>query len=92
MRTGGRKGAEPLSGGARRPATAPYTPRACLCRIKGIPQAMITGYNTDVRHVEMVIHVQTEDKGRDNPFLESVIYVGGRAVTTKRSSYAELLA
>src|SRR6187401_1125465 len=53
---------------------------------------MITGYNTDVRHVDMVIHVQTEDKGRDNPFLESVIYVGGRVVTTKRSSYAELLA
>jgi hypothetical protein len=53
---------------------------------------MITGYNTDIRHVDMVIHVQTEDKGRDNPFLESVIYVGGRVVTTKRSSYAELLA
>src|SRR5262245_23779077 len=53
---------------------------------------MITGYNTDVRHVDMVIHVQTEDKGRDNPFLESVIYVGGRVVTTKRSSYAEMLA
>jgi hypothetical protein len=52
---------------------------------------MITGYNTDVRHVEMVIHVQTEDKGRDNPFIESVIYVGGRVVTTRRSSYGKLL-
>lgn len=53
---------------------------------------MITGYNTDVRHVDTVIHVQTEDKGRGNPFIESVVYVAGRVVATKRSSYAELLA
>lgn len=53
---------------------------------------MITGYNTDVRHVEMVLHVQTEDKGRDNPFIESVIYVAGRVLAAKRSGYAELLA
>ena len=47
---------------------------------------MITGYNTDVRHVETVVHVQTEDKGRGNPFIESVVYVAGRVVATKRSS------
>jgi len=52
---------------------------------------MITGYNTDVRHVETVIHVQTEDKGRSNPLIESVVYVGGRVVATKRLSYALLL-
>lgn len=52
---------------------------------------MITGYNTDVRHVETVVHVQTEDKGRGNPFIESVVYVAGRVVATKRSSYAGLL-
>jgi hypothetical protein len=52
---------------------------------------MITGYNTDIRHAETVVHVQTEDKGRENPFIESVIYVAGRVVTTKRSSYSHLL-
>jgi len=52
---------------------------------------MITGYNTDIRHAETVVHVQTEDKGRENPLIESVIYVGGRVVTTKRSSYSHLL-
>lgn len=52
---------------------------------------MITGYNTDVRHVETVVHVQTEDKGRGNPYIESVVYVAGRVVATKRSSYAQLL-
>lgn len=53
---------------------------------------MITGYNTDVRHVDTVVHVQTEDKGRGNPCIESVIYVAGRVVATKRSSYSTLLA
>src|SRR5690606_17493213 len=31
---------------------------------------MLTGYNTDIRHGETVLHVQTEDKGRDNPAIE----------------------
>ncbi len=53
---------------------------------------MITGYNTDVRHGELVVHVQTEDKGREKALIESVLYVGGRVVATKRSTYSEVLA
>lgn len=53
---------------------------------------MITGYNTDVRHNDVVFHVQTEDKGRANPFIESLIYVGGQVVAAKRASYADLVA
>jgi hypothetical protein len=53
---------------------------------------MITGYNTDVRHGEVVFHVQTEDKGRGNPFIESLVYVGGQVLASKRASYAELIA
>jgi hypothetical protein len=53
---------------------------------------MITGYNTDVRHGEVVFHVQTEDKGAGNPFIESLVYVGGQVVATKRAGYADLLA
>jgi hypothetical protein len=52
---------------------------------------MITGYNTDVRHGETVLHVQTEDKGVDNPYLESVIYVRGQVLAAKRTGYARLL-
>jgi hypothetical protein len=52
---------------------------------------MITGYNTDVRHGEVVFHVQTEDKGVSNPCIESLVYVGGQVLATKRASYAELL-
>src|SRR3954453_14786990 len=53
---------------------------------------MNTGYNTDVRHGEVVFHVQTEDKGLSNPFIESLVYVGGQVLASKRASYAELLA
>ena len=53
---------------------------------------MITGYNTDVRHGEVVFHVQTEDKGIGNPYIESLVYVGGQVLASKRASYAELLA
>jgi hypothetical protein len=53
---------------------------------------MITGYNTDVRHGEVVFHVQTEDKGLGNPFIESLVYVGGQVLASKRASYAELIA
>lgn len=52
---------------------------------------MITGYNTDVRYGELVLHVQTEDKGQGNPLLESLIYYGGQVVAAKRASYAELI-
>jgi hypothetical protein len=53
---------------------------------------MITGYNTDVRHGEVVFHVQTEDKGTSNPLIESLVYVGGQVLASRRVSYAELLA
>lgn len=53
---------------------------------------MITGYNTDVRHGEVVFHVQTEDKGAANPCIESLVYVGGQVLASRRASYADLLA
>ena len=52
---------------------------------------MITGFNTDVKHKNRVFHIQTEDKGETNPFVESLVYVGGEILATKRTSYAEVL-
>lgn len=51
---------------------------------------MITGFNTDVEYEERVFHVQTEDKGRGNPVVESLVYSGGEIVASRRASYAEL--
>jgi hypothetical protein len=52
---------------------------------------MITGFNTDVDYDGRVFHVQTEDKGVQNPMVESLVYSGGEIVTSRRSSYAEIL-
>jgi len=53
---------------------------------------VITGYNTDVKHRNRVFHVQTEDKGESNPCVESLVYVGGEILATRRVSYAETAA
>jgi len=53
---------------------------------------MITGFNTDVRHGNRVYHVQTEDKGLDNPRIETLIYVGGEILDSYRSSYEDLMS
>src|SRR5258706_7463 len=52
---------------------------------------MITGFNTDVDYEGRVFHVQTEDKGLDNPVVESLVYTGGEIITSRRSSYADLV-
>jgi hypothetical protein len=52
---------------------------------------MITGYNTDVAHRGQVLHVQTEDKGVETAWIESLVYAGGQILARKRSSYKPLL-
>lgn len=52
---------------------------------------MITGFNTDIRHGDRVFHVQTEDRGLANPVVESLVYVGGQILLSKRSPYSDLV-
>ncbi len=52
---------------------------------------MITGLNSSVKFEEQEFHVQTEDRGRENPVLESLIYQGGAIVGSKKTSYKDLL-
>lgn len=52
---------------------------------------MVTGFNTDVQHDGKVYHVQTEDKGLQNPIIETLIYMGGEILAARRSSYADLI-
>jgi len=52
---------------------------------------MLTGYNTDIKHEEVIYHVQTEDGGTDNPVIVSLIYQGGRILASKKTSYAHLI-
>ena len=52
---------------------------------------MITGFNTDIEVGGRVFHVQTEDRGLDYPVIESLVYVGGEILSSRKTSYAELL-
>ena len=54
--------------------------------------SMITGFNTDIEHRGEVFHVQTEDKGVDNPLIESLIYKGGEILGSRRLPYSEILS
>jgi hypothetical protein len=52
--------------------------------------SMITGFNTDVEHGGHVYHVQTEDKGADNPIIETLLYRGGEILAARRTGYEDL--
>jgi hypothetical protein len=51
---------------------------------------LITGYNTDVEYNGRIYHVQTEDKGISNPVIESLVYVGGEILASRRTPYLDL--
>jgi hypothetical protein len=48
------------------------------------------GFNSNVRVGNSVYHVQTEDRGPSHPFLDTVVYVAGRVVHKRSSSYEDL--
>ncbi|PWT92906.1 MAG: hypothetical protein C5B54_02785 [Acidobacteria bacterium] len=52
---------------------------------------MITGHNTDITYKGTIYHVQTEDKGRANPVIETLVYKGGEILDAKRTSYGTML-
>jgi hypothetical protein len=49
---------------------------------------MLTGFNQDVSVNGEIIHVQTEDKGRDKALVETLVYRGGTIIAAKRTSYS----
>ena len=52
---------------------------------------MIVGYNTDIKYRKEVFHIQTEDKGQGNPTIETLVYLHGEILLSRRISYAHLL-
>jgi hypothetical protein len=52
---------------------------------------VLTGYNTDIEHSGTTYHVQTEDKGRSNPLVESLVYTSGEILYTRRTPYHDLV-
>ncbi len=50
------------------------------------------GFNSNVRVGNSLYHVQTEDRGPAHPFLDTVVYVAGRVVHKRSTSYQDLTA
>lgn len=50
---------------------------------------MITGHNTDIVYNGIIYHVQTEDRGKGNPVIETLVYKGGEILEAFRTNYEE---
>ena len=52
---------------------------------------MIVGFNTDTKYRNEVFHIQTEDKGTNNPTIETLVYHAGEILLSRRISYGHML-
>ena len=59
--------------------------------LDGAGTVVLTGYNTDIDYAGTTYHVQTEDKGRSNPIVESLVYARGEILYSRRTSYQDLV-
>ena len=48
---------------------------------------MVGGFNTNIRYCGRMFHVQTEDKGEQNPQIVTLLYEGGAIVSVRKRSY-----
>jgi len=52
---------------------------------------VVVGFNHNFRYRGEIFHVQTEDSGRKNPFVVTLLYKGGTILASKKTSYADIL-
>lgn len=52
---------------------------------------MIIGFNIDIQINDKVYHVQTEDLGRNNPHILTLLYQSGHIIYSKKTNYAQIL-
>ena len=52
---------------------------------------MIVGFNTDIKHRGRVFHCQTEDKGKNNPLIETLVYTKGQILDAHQTRYEDLV-
>jgi len=52
---------------------------------------MIVGFNTDIKYRGESFHIQTEDKGQTNPVIETLVYLHGEILVSRKISYAHLV-
>jgi hypothetical protein len=52
---------------------------------------MIVGFNSDIKYRNEIFHIQTEDKGDNNPTIETLVYHKGEILLSRRLSYTQFL-
>lgn len=52
---------------------------------------MLTGYNTDFKFQGKIYHVQTEDGGKNNPYITSLLYHQGAILASRKTSYEDII-
>jgi hypothetical protein len=52
---------------------------------------MLVGYNTNISYKGTVYHIQTEDSGKNNPVILTLLYAQGAILASRKTSYAHLV-
>ena len=53
---------------------------------------MLVGYNTNIPYKDKTYHVQTEDNGKNNPVIVTLLYSKGAILASKKTSYADIIS
>jgi hypothetical protein len=51
----------------------------------------LPGFNHNVKHKGQLYHIQTEDSGKHNPTVTTLLFLGGNVLASLKASYAEHL-
>jgi len=52
---------------------------------------MLVGFNTNISYKDKTYHVQTEDSGKNNPFVVTLLYYKGAILASRKTDYSQLL-
>jgi hypothetical protein len=52
---------------------------------------MLVGYNTNISYKEKTYHIQTEDSGKSNPVIVTLLYAQGAILASKKTSYEQFV-
>lgn len=52
---------------------------------------MVVGFNHNIRYKDEIFHIQTEDGGTKNPYITTLLYIGGTIIASKKTSYSDII-
>lgn len=76
--------------GERQGAPAPEMSIAASVPASGAQVQEVFGFNDNVYHEDSVMHVQTEVQGGEDPYIETIVYHGGRIFFSKKTLWSSL--